>query len=389
MIFVALLLFSPVTIAMPFLARCPFCQKEFRAADTMEGRSVTCKQCGDAFTLARAEPLPAPIPRGPAVVRQSPAAATVPAPELSAEIESSPIERTPPPATKNEKPRVAAVSAAPIVARGLPAPLPALGLSYKAGVLSLCLTGIALVCVSFPVLRWGTLFLGAISLLSGMYGWLTADSGKLRRIWMPLTGAAMSLPVLIIAGFFPQLFAITLPEDYKPPKEDPAKLLAVPFRGEAIDPPAEWLDASRYSLQQGDLRVRIMGAAIDLVELKGERQSRSKQPYLQIRLQVANARVRKRLDYHGWSRSRVDLRDTSGKSYALHSFGPGIEVAGQRQGPVALGPFDQTNDILIFDPPPASWFASNERLRLQLPAEVAGGIGSLKFEIPNAMIQRR
>jgi len=370
---------------MPFVARCPFCSKEFRAADTMEGRSVTCKQCGDAFTLAKAEKLPA----SSVAKAQPPAPSIVPVSKPPEAVQPIEFDPTPLPRTRS-LPALAEALEGPSETPK-PAPPPKAAGSRRSwadelpifGVASLALLGVALLLLSFPSLRFATIGVAGLAILAGLIGWFAANGGR-KRMWMPLAGAVLSIPVLVVAIFFPQLLAVRPPEEVKLPVEDPAKILAVPFRGTAIDATSEWIDASRYSIQQGDLRVRVLSVVIGPVELSSKTASRSQQPYLQIKLEIANARVRKRLDYLPWSRGDgIVLRDQTGKTYALKSLGG--EVAGQQKNSVALGPFDRVTDLLIFESPPAK---TVEHLRLELPASAAGGIGSLKFEIPPLMIQR-
>jgi hypothetical protein len=377
---------------MPFVARCPFCRKEFRAAETMEGRSVTCKHCGDAFTLARAESLPAAAPR------------SIPARRTSTPVERGEQSTSPKPVGPSDAtplPTIRQISAASVPAE--PAlhrdstpmfssepPKPSSGKIPVLGVASLCLAGVALLAASFPSLRFGTLAVAGLGFVLGVLGWLIADTVTKRRRWMPVTGAVVSLAALVIASFFPRLFSITLRDDAVTTQDDPAKILAVPIGGSAIEPPSEWLDASRFSVQQGDLRVRVLSASIGPVELSSKSVSRSQSPYLRVRLEISNARVRKQLAYQGWARAQgVVLLDSSGKSYQLHSFGPGVDITGQQKDAVALGPFNRTTDVLIFEAPSDSALKAMEWLRLELPASTASGVGSLKFQIPRAMIQRQ
>ena len=37
---------------MPILMSCPSCGREYNLADTMEGKTVRCKDCDETFTVA-------------------------------------------------------------------------------------------------------------------------------------------------------------------------------------------------------------------------------------------------------------------------------------------------------------------------------------------------
>jgi len=66
------------------------------------------------------------------------------------------------------------------------------------------------------------------------------------------------------------------------------------------------------------------------------------------------------------------------------SFGAGSVVAGRTRAATVV-PGSNVTDVLVFEPPAGPV----EYLRLELPAEPAGGSGTLRFHIPRSLIVDR
>src|SRR5207249_2399630 len=77
------------------------------------------------------------------------------------------------------------------------------------------------------------------------------------------------------------------------------------------------------------------------------------------------------------------LTDNLGRVYRRAAYGAGVEVSGVA-GSRELTPNKLVKDLLIFEPLPLDGV---EFLHLELPASALGGAGTLRLQIPRAMIQ--
>ncbi len=151
----------------------------------------------------------------------------------------------------------------------------------------------------------------------------------------------------------------------------------------------EWVDASKSSAERGDVEVRITSAEIGRPRLIGRSTgiaARPQKDYLILRLELLNRNKTKKLEYNSWNArgAGVSLVDNLRNSYRMRSFLPlGAEINGQVEGGRgSLYPEQVTEDVLVFEKPvdAAAW------LRLELPAAAFAEPGTLKFEIPGAMV---
>ena len=105
-----------------------------------------------------------------------------------------------------------------------------------------------------------------------------------------------------------------------------------------------------------------------------------------LKLELVSADPAKKREYTSWNRPDAGVRlvDNQENACATKSFaGRGLEIDGQLAGGKASLDGDRaTSDVLLFEKPSPD----ATRLRLELPAAAFGEVGSVKFEIPMAMI---
>lgn len=357
---------------MPIITECPFCQVRKRAPDQAVGSSVTCRRCKNLFTVA------------PVTAVQMTSASTpvlTPTTESSEHLTAPLTPLAPAPVKATVEPPLESVKAfvPPPASRPKINPL---------GAASFILGSVGLLFASMPYLGVATLPMAVLGLALGVLGLMLAHGGGDRRIGWLIAGTVVSLPVLILSLFFPGVIGNPWP---RAQSADPTgRTVAVPFRRSGTAPAplseTEWPDASTQVVQQGDLRVRVVAVALRPVEFRNYKPVRySRERYLLISLRVYNAGAERRIEYTSWGESQQPvLRDNLGKTYRPRTFGPEIEVGGRtRRAP--LGPGGHIDDLLVFEPPPPTV----EYLRLELPAEAAGGKGPLRLQIPRTMIVNR
>ncbi len=239
---------------MPFVAECLFCRGKVRVPDSAEGLSISCPRCGCSFTVvplddAPAEaPLPAPLPQAIAV---APAAS----PGSPARLQQAP----------NLAPADEGTQSLPPV-----------------GVLSVFLASVGLAFLSLPGLRPFTLTVGGLALAAGILGCAASGPSHRGGLFFPATGAVLGLAVLVVAGFWPGLLSPTPLAAYKETPTDLTSPRAVPVAGEGAQPAPEWVDAATHSVEQGDLRVRVMGVTVGPVMIRNLQPAPPAEPLLQI-----------------------------------------------------------------------------------------------------------
>lgn len=162
-----------------------------------------------------------------------------------------------------------------------------------------------------------------------------------------------------------------------------------PEEDEADAAPGEWTNASTSSAECGDVTVKIASAQIGrprLISVSSGTAARPRTDCLWLKIEVRNTNKTTKLEYTSWNvgQKGVRLVDNDGKEYSVKSFAShGLEIEGQIEGGRgSLLPEEATEDVLAFDRPDRS----AKSLRLELPSAAFGETGTLKFEIPAAMI---
>jgi len=259
--------------------------------------------------------------------------------------------------------------------------------SRRHGALSLGLGCVAFALGQMPSLGPLVLSCGGLGALLGIRSLLRVlhlDSGKM----LPALGAAVNVGVLLIAGV-----GLTFSE----PAPD-SRILLIPGPGQYDGPsggqlreigPSEWIDASKNAVQQGNARVRLTHVFASSLSGKDGKSAQTKRLTIAVRIEHKGAK--RRFDYRSWAgmgaregKPAVRLVDDKGKEYAPRARDPNAEMEGQVRS-VSLAPRESVSDLLVFELP-ASRIPF---LHLELAAEAIGGAGTLRLEIPRAMIDYR
>jgi hypothetical protein len=251
------------------------------------------------------------------------------------------------------------------------------------GIVSFLCGSVAFLTASLPYLGMVTIPLSAFGLLLGVVGLRTAAARRSGPVF-PSAGLAVSLPVLILAICWPSLLG----------RNSLVTEEALPIRGLVMRPPADsgrseqvvmgspdWVDASRSAVQQGDVRVRVTTASMQLPEIKGR--PAGKEKYLILNIQIDNRATDRQIDYASWGEAGATLRDNLGKPHRLKSVSSADVVGHVRRASVLPG--KSVSDVLIFDLPPPNI----SYLHLELAGSAVGGGVGFRFEIPWAMIRHK
>jgi hypothetical protein len=243
-----------------------------------------------------------------------------------------------------------------------------------AGLFLVCL---ALPCLSFPDLRWAVVGLAIGSLVLAVASRFGNSFEQSRPLLLPLVTGGLAVAAGMIAGAFPGLFTITPSPGKPPPERDPALLYVIPIRGVGLKPAPEWAQADQYTLQRGDLRVRVLGGNL---QLDPGANAPEQHVYLSVRLShvaalrpialtpLANAK----------GPSAPVLRHATGEPFSWVAPAPGTAVLPRDR----LTPQESIDIVLTFQGCPRE-----EDLLFELPA-LDGGPGPFRFRIPPSMIQR-
>ncbi len=357
------------------IAICPYCRAGgVRAPGTAIGASATCPKCKSSFTVmpsddvppdwdkpAPKKPTPTFAPPPPSLAETSPSAAlpdvTEPSPVIPAEARPRPA---PPPPE----------------AESLRAPAD-LGLVCALG--SLCLVGPAMVATLLPYGRVIALVLCGAGLAAGVLALLA--EGKARRVGA--LAVLLHLVALVVLLFFPRALDLDPWRGRTAPKLEHRGPVAIENATGAPGSAAadDWLDAARYSWQNGDARVSVR-AGVGPVELVGPNGAKRtpKEQYLLLTLRVRNASFENDIALTGWAAGRdadgVRVTDAQGKPLALAKFADGW---GPDPGvPVARAAPGHTSEVLLVFVAP---LAKTDHVRVQLSGAAVGGKDDIKFRV--------
>ncbi|MDW8244713.1 MAG: hypothetical protein RMJ88_16010 [Thermogemmata sp.] len=144
--------------------------------------------------------------------------------------------------------------------------------------------------------------------------------------------------------------------------------------------------------QHGDIRVKILAAAVRQVPLNDFSVSRDN--LLMITLQLTNVNPKRIVTYRswgGWGRilhpnsERAGLKDDIGNSYALIKFNLGAYPLGAvNEKSESIYSDKPISDILVFERP----VAAAKYLDLNLPAKNFGETGEIRFRISMDHVRR-
>jgi hypothetical protein len=239
-----------------------------------------------------------------------------------------------------------------------------------------------------------TLFLtrpvAGLGLVLGLVGTAVAAAGRPVRMVVPALGAVMSGVVLVVALAFPDLLGPRYEASREKSTFDASAVRVIPLqltaRGTDGLESEGYADASRAAVQQGNIRVRVIGATVAPVQVVDSVKRYTKRPYLAVTVQVQHLGTGSpvRLVHWGTTGERTvpDAAATSnGKKLAP------ADLDGEVPFGVSYGqdlfPGRSASDLLLFAAP-----GPGASVRLELPAEMWGGRGAFRFQLPDSMISQ-
>jgi hypothetical protein len=264
-----------------------------------------------------------------------------------------------------------------------------------AGAAALLLAGSALLCASFSFLCGLVAPLSGLGLATGGVALVLARFAAKGGLLLPVAGSVAAGAILNVALFLPAMLGPTYERSRQ--SGDPARnvLRAVPLgSGPVIFQTPEWVNASQYALQRGDLRVHIVGVAVDPVP--GTTKSKSKPSQessllVRVRVTLAERQSSGQNKAFDWIENRENkpfggnnnpipiLIDGAAKSYAFRESKVFDSVGAKRRA--NLFPVQTADEVFAFETPPEGW----ESLRLEVAAAAWGRAGVFRFTIPATM----
>jgi hypothetical protein len=382
------------------IAICPYCRAGgVRAPASNIGASATCPKCKSSFTVMPSDglpgwakepqasspaPTPAAAPPAPLPVDETqPAAAmgmadvTEPSPTLPreerAKVKAKPKPAPTPEAEPEPEPEQEEAERAEPADMGLVTAL-----------VALILVGIAVLASQFPFGRFIAIGIAAVGLLTGLMS-LGAE-GRAKQAG----GLAVGLHVLVL------VFVLFLPSWLRldpwrgAPDEGPKGPFAVEHGTGLLNPisPTDWIDASKSSWEDKDVRVTVRSAFVGPVELHGPKDAKrtTKDRYFHLLLRVANTGVERQIELKGWAAGKgadgVRVIDSTGKQLSLATFDDGWAPTGGRPAERAM-PGHASEVRLVFVAP-----AKPDSLRLHLPGAAIGAGEEIKFHIGSGFLNR-
>jgi hypothetical protein len=152
---------------------------------------------------------------------------------------------------------------------------------------------------------------------------------------------------------------------------------------------SEWVDASKYSWEDKDVRITVRTASIGPVELVGPKDAKrpTKEQYFGLRLRIVNSGVEREIPLSGWAAGQgagmVRVTDPSGHVLKPATFEENRQP--ERGKPVEhLFPGNSSEPRLIFAAPTAK----AEWLHVQLPGSALGLTEDVKFLVGGAFLTR-
>jgi hypothetical protein len=374
---------------MIFVAECPFCMARVRVTDHASGSIGKCPRCTSSFTLAPVDDLrlPGHVEASPGRIGES-------------DIENELIHASGVTAVAVEALAAAKMPAEPLTWPEAGSTRGAVSSRVRpevlAGAAALLLGGSALLCASFSFLCGLVAPLSGLGLVTGGVALVLARFATKGGLLLPVTGSVAAGAILNVALFLPAMLGPTY--DRSRQSGDPARnvLRAVPLgSGPVISQTPEWVNASQYALQRGDLRVQIVGVSVDPVP--GTTKSKSKPSQessllVRVRVTLAERQSSGQNKPFDWIENRANkpfgginspnpaLIDAAAKSYTFRESKVFDSVGGKRRA--NLFPVQTADEVLAFEAPPEGW----ESLRLEAPAAAWGGAGVFRFTIPATIL---
>jgi hypothetical protein len=213
-----------------------------------------------------------------------------------------------------------------------------------------------------------------------------------KRLFLPIAAAAGPVVFLLAAWFFPEFLGPGYMASRAKGSVDPTAIRAVSIEGNfqssgPLDP--EWVDASKASLQLGQVNVQVMSVSIRRAEAvksaAGKGIAAGDYCFVRIRTQEQVATSQFTVNRAQTHSSPIEdavltLTGSENKSYELHGVLKVEAVEKQRKG--LAFPVSFQDHVFLFEAPAAR----PDHLRLEIAADPWGGEGAFRFTIPKSMI---
>lgn len=215
-----------------------------------------------------------------------------------------------------------------------------------------------------------------LSVLTGLVAIRTSLSQG-RRLVIPGVVTGIAAVGILVSLIVPTLLGPGVRRDMAPSWANEVMVIPHPqFAGDVNVRAAEWVDASKASVQQGQARIAVVEVKIGRLQKLGD------VDYLLIRIRIHRTPGmpgESDLGHHWKDKSPAVLRDSAG-------------ITHQQVSAVAEPPSANTADnsepgaetVLVF--PAAAGL--KDGLRLEIPGGAWGGTATLKFGLPRSMIKR-
>jgi len=158
-------------------------------------------------------------------------------------------------------------------------------------------------------------------------------------------------------------------------------------------PPATTWAPFDVPVIQGNTRIQVISASVDLVPLKssmGDSPINSNEAQLILKVRIENLSTTVKQDYTTWAgadfsveRDYASVEDEHGNIYKRIDFGELNPPVG-RNAQDSIYPGKAIEDVLVFEPP----VDAAQELHLELPAKNFGGDGMLRILIPTQKLDR-
>lgn len=367
---------------------CPYCGiGGVRAPQASIGASATCPKCKSSFTVmpsdglpgwAKEPPLPAAEPLSSSSTQETKPAAAIGMADIT---EPSPIL----PVEERSKSKPAPAFTPEPESESDHSSVPA-DLGLVVALAALTLVGIAVVASQFSYGRVVAAVLAGLGLAGGVASLGAEGRAKLAGSVAIVLHSLILLAVLLLPSWLSLDPWRTPPTDNRP--EGPVSLEHGTGRLTPVSA-ADWIDASKYSWEDKDVRVTVRGAFIGPVELVGPKEAKrpTKESYVSIRLRIVNAGVEREIPLSGWAAGHgagtVRVTDPSGNVLKPATFEENRQP--DRGKPIErLLPGNSSEPRLIFAAPTTKV----EWLHVQLPGAALGLSEDVKFQIGGGFLTR-
>jgi hypothetical protein len=255
------------------------------------------------------------------------------------------------------------------------------------GALFLCLA--ALLCAWIPRLCGLVIPLSVVGALVGLSALVVVLYVAQKRLFLPIAGTAGSTLILLAASFFPEFFGQVYMAWRAKGDGDPTVIRAIPIEGSPASMDPKWVDATKASLQLGQVNVQVMSVSIRRAGAAKTSSGKKIAPgaycFIRLRTQAAVAASefsakRPPTESSRYEDSRLKLTGSADKSYEFRGVLKVETVDKQRER--SAFPVSFQDHVFVFEAPAAQ----PNYLRLEIAAEAWGGKGAFRFTIPGSMI---